>query len=127
MTKKLRDIIYNKTQGRCAYCGELLVNDWQVDHIEPKVNFEVYYPGENVNDIKNLFPTCRICNHYKRSLGLFAWREYMLLFHLRLKKLPKNTQVYETQKRKIYMQTIADKYKITIDKPFNGIFYFETL
>lgn len=51
----------------------------------------------------------------------------MLNFHLRLAKLPKNTNVKATKKRIIYMNTIADLFDIKIDKPFSGVFYFEKL
>lgn len=48
-------------------------------------------------------------------------------FHLRLKKLPKNTKNENTKKRIEYMNDIANMFGITIDKPFNGVFYFETI
>ena len=51
----------------------------------------------------------------------------MSTFHTRLAKLPKNTNSDKTLKRIEYMNTIAEAFNITIDKPFNGVFYFETL
>lgn len=37
MKKSDREKIFNKYDGRCAYCGEALVKGWHVDEIEPVV------------------------------------------------------------------------------------------
>ena len=37
MTKKDRQIVFDKYNGKCAYCGCELVKGWHVDHIEPIV------------------------------------------------------------------------------------------
>ena len=42
--------------------------DMQVDHLMP------LKLGGN-DDIKNLMPTCRMCNHYKRANPLESWRK----------------------------------------------------
>ena len=122
-----RELIYNKFNGLCAYTGKPLEKDWQVDHIFPKGNFKYKNIGgfEDVNNIDNLLPTLKIVNHYKRCLDLEEFRKYMLSFHLRLAKLPKNTNVKATIRRKVYMYKIAEVFNITIDKPFIGKFYFE--
>ncbi len=49
----------------------------------------------------------------------------MMDFHNRLAKLPKTTSVDATKRRKVYMQNVADAFDITIDNPFDGVFYFE--
>ena len=37
ISKKTREIVYNKYNGHCAYCGcEIEMKDMQVDHIVPK-------------------------------------------------------------------------------------------
>jgi len=134
MKKIDRKIIFNKFNGLCAYTGKMLGHDWQVDHIQPckhtwgekekRVNPNVII---GTHKIDNLFPAIKIINHYKRDSSLEEFRKSMMTFHLRLKKLPKNTIVQRTKKRIIYMNTIADLFDITIDKPFNGKFYFETI
>jgi 5-methylcytosine-specific restriction endonuclease McrA len=128
MKKADRDKVFNKYGGKCAYCGCDLDNTWQVDHAISKFySFMI----EDINHISNLMPACKKCNHYKRSLCIdrtdthIGFRDYLKSFHKRLAKLPKNTQVKRTQQRKIYMQDIADRYGITVEKPFSGIFYFE--
>ena len=129
MAKK-RDIIKNKFNGLCAYSGTPLEDDWQVDHIKPKIMYSIGscpYQG-NPNDIDNLIPAQRIINHYKRSLPLEKFKSWYLGgLHLRLKKLPKNPKTELAKKRKEYLLKIASYFDITEDKPFSGKFYFETI
>lgn len=35
LNKKQRELVYNKYNGKCAYCGCNLPTRWHVDHIEP--------------------------------------------------------------------------------------------
>lgn len=139
ISKKLRQEVYEKYNGLCAYTGQPLEDDWQVDHVTSKIKhtWDTYYKGgdidsikeelKKVHDIENLLPACRIINHYKRSLDLEGFRRYMTDFHKRLKKLPKKTNVPRTQKRKDYMYRVASLFGITEEQPFCGVFYFETL
>lgn len=174
MTSSLRQQVYDKFNGKCAYTGLPLEDDWQVDHMHSKRMYktilihEAHYknietseiisvdeffkkidncdrqsrfgiiskwkhfplktkPHTSVNNIENLMPSLRIVNHYKRELDLEGFRKYMLNFHIRLSKLPKRTAVFETEKRKIYMQKVADAFGITVDNKFDGIFYFEKI
>lgn len=121
MKAKDRQSIYDKYGGHCAYCGCELKDKWQVDHIISKHYWKYTFPEDvkGMDNIQNLMPTCCECNHYKRSLCIedgrntIGFRTYMLNFHKRLSKIPKKTIVTRTQKRKIYMQIIADKYNIT--------------
>lgn len=136
ISKSLRAEVYNKYNGKCAYTGKELPGDWQVDHIE-SVSYSVnsaYYMGtpdeitqalDRINHIDNLLPALRIVNHYKRAKNLRQFRSYMMDFHKRLAKLPKNTSVDATKRRKEYMQKVADAFDITADRPFEGVFYFE--
>lgn len=105
MNKKLRQQVYDKYEGLCAYTGKPLGEDWQVDHMTSKLKHsyyvfdassveEVIKRRKEVDCIENLMPAIKIVNHYKRSLDLEGFRRYMLSFHKRIKKLPKKTQVY---------------------------------
>jgi 5-methylcytosine-specific restriction endonuclease McrA len=118
-------VIYERFGGLCAYTGVPLGEDWQVDHVTPSVHFRWLIAKGDKNNIDNLFPALRIVNHYKREKDLEQFRRFMLSFHLRLKKLPKKTRVNRTEKRKEYMHKVADAFGITIEKPFDGLFYFE--
>jgi len=139
---KKRDIVFAKYNGLCAYTGQPLESDWQIDHVKSKNNWKYFVAGEcakmqsyenrekrmkDVNNIDNLLPALRIVNHYKRAFDLEGFREYLLTFHLRLAKLPKTTNREKTKERIIYMNRIADLFGITVDKPFSGIFYFEQI
>lgn len=69
LTKGQRMTVYNKFRGHCAYCGcELEYKDMQADHIEP---LEL----GGADDMDNLFPACRSCNHYKNTFTVERFRE----------------------------------------------------
>lgn len=139
ISKKTRELVKGKFNGLCAYTGKPLGDDWQVDHITSvyKHSYGAFYRCgiiddiqediKQVHDIDNLFPSLKIVNHYKRSLDLEGFRRYMTDFHKRLANLPKTTRVPATEKRIVYMNNIAIVFDITIDKPFSGKFYFETI
>ena len=119
MKKELRLQIYNKYNGRCAYCGKKIeYKEMQVDHITPQnrvwaksedTNMK-WYGVSSVDDINNLNPACRRCNHYKRSLDLEGFREAILTLNERLKK--------------IYIVNVAIDFGLEL-KEFSGKFYFE--
>jgi hypothetical protein len=125
MNKKKRQQIYDKFGGLCAYTGQPLLDGWQVDHMEPHLYAFMYQ--RDANREENLVPALRIVNHYKRQKDLEEFRKYMLTFHQRIAKLPKNPIVGKSKKRKAYMLTLAELFNITPDNPFSGKFYFETL
>ena len=64
--------VYNKYNGRCAYCGkELSLHEMQIDHIKAKCQ-------GGSDDLENLNPSCRLCNHYKRSCTLDQFKNWLL-------------------------------------------------
>lgn len=139
MTKKTRQQVYDKFNGLCAYSGKPLDDKWQVDHAISKYQFGHTLYGKcltreeyntrlkEVDNINNLLPAIRRVNHYKRSMNVEQFRKYISTLHLRLAKLPKKTSLESTRKRIEYLNDIADLFGVTIDKPFSGVFYFETL
>jgi len=124
-----RQKIYNKFDGKCAYSGTPLEPDWQIDHIKPIIrtwNGKSMYKGDDTEE--NMVPCQKIINHYKRALPLEKFRTWYLGgLHERLKKLPKNPKTERSIKRKVYLLKVASYFDITPEKPFNGVFYFETL
>ena len=106
MKKEIRLQVYNKYDGHCAYCGNKIeYKDMQVDHIIPqRVN--------GSNDIENLMPSCRICNHYKRGYTLYQFKEWLL------------AGIIERIK-KIYIVRVAEKYGIITFHEWNKKFYYE--
>lgn len=138
ISKKKRQEVFNKFGGRCAYTGVLLEEgDWQVDHVLPRSSYVWFQPEDtrvrwgitmdSCDCIENLLPCVTIINHYKRGKDLESFRGYMKTFHVRLGKLPKKTSVPRTRDRIRYMHRIAELFGVSVDKPFSGVFYFETL
>ena len=107
MNKKDRLKVYEKYAGHCAYCGKPVeLSDMQVDHIEPKRK-------DGPDTMENYNPSCRRCNHYKRSLDLDGFRDYIKTLHERIAK--------------DYITKVGLDFGIVELKPFDGKFYFEKL
>ncbi len=65
-----RNVIWNKTQGRCAHCGRLTrACDQTVDHFIPRVDGGGF-------DTRNLMPLCRSCNTYRSDEPVNHWTYY---------------------------------------------------
>lgn len=110
INKKTREIIYLKYDGRCAYCGRhILYKDMQVDHFIPKREAEAKH--FSVDDISNLIPSCRMCNHYKRANKLKTFRRY-------IEEIPR--KLYKN-----YIYKVGVTYGNIIPKPQPVKFYFE--
>ena len=72
--KRIREVVYAKYNGHCAYCGcELEYKDMQVDHIESVYRTE-YHGKDTDNSIDNYNPACRACNFYKGTSTLEEFR-----------------------------------------------------
>lgn len=79
INKELRNKIYNKYDGHCAYCGkEIKYEEMQIDHLIPKRQAEIgKISWEEVESENNLMPSCRKCNNYKRCHKIETFREYI--------------------------------------------------
>ena len=84
LSKKTRQLVYEKYHGHCAYCGcELAYKDMQVDHVDPcyrndpesKTGNELKKSADELNQLDNLMPSCRMCNFYKSVSTLEAFRK----------------------------------------------------
>ena len=75
--KKVREAVYAKYDGHCAYCGKKLeYKDFQLDHLIPKQREHFKkYTEEQIECFENYMPSCRRCNHYKRAHTLESFRE----------------------------------------------------
>lgn len=79
--KAMREKLYFKYLGHCAYCGQPIeYKDMQVDHFAP-----VYLFGDNIK-LENLKCACRSCNHYKSTFTLSKFREQLSLIPSRLER-----------------------------------------
>lgn len=106
MNKKIREQVYQKYGGKCAYCGhEIELKEMQVDHILPK-----RLGGKDT--MENYNPSCRTCNHYKRATELEMWRTVFLGGLIECIK-------------KIYIVKVAEKYGMIEFHEWDNKFYFE--
>lgn len=105
--KEVRDEVFEKCSGHCAYCGEELQKSWHMDHVIP-----VVYGGPD--DIINLMPSCSKCNNYKNAWSLEEFRRQL--------------QMQVTRARKYSMNfRMAERYKQVVVQETPIVFYFETL
>ena len=116
MNKKERELIFNKYNGKCAYCGCELRKGWHVDHLEPIVrnwwNGTCEKP-ENEN-LENYNPSCASCNIQKNSYTLEQFRN-------NIKQFVSSLNQYSTQYK------FAKKYGLISENDVEVKFYFETL
>ena len=91
ISKSIREQVYQKYNGHCAYCGETIeYKEMQVDHFAP-----VYLFGDNI-DIKNLMPACRSCNLYKSTYTIEKFRNQLSEIPNRLSR---DSAIYKIAKR----------------------------
>lgn len=126
MTKKDREIVFNKYDGKCAYCGDPLVKGWHVDHLKAIVRNQKYdyIEGKWKNDgtcmkpenecMENYMPACASCNIMKSSSDLERFREVIGQFIQSLNQ-------YSTQYK------FAKRYGLIQEQQKPVVFYFETL
>jgi|SRR3990167_5909941 len=126
--KQIRELIFNKYGGRCAYCGVKLEKGWHVDEIEPvrRLYHDEYdhdrkkyirkivghrHP-ENLN-VDNQNPACASCNINKHSDSLEEFRGLIegFMYHL---------NNHSTQYK------IAKRYGLVVETNKPVKFYFET-
>lgn len=127
--KKERKAVFDKTNGRCAYCGcDLSGIKWQVDHIINKRNYAHYFanmpnripsflkhltPGD-CEHIDNKLPACASCNNYKSTFDLELFRNELGCIVQRLND-------YQPTYR------LVKRFGLLQETPKPIVFYFETL
>lgn len=111
-SKKKREAVYAKYDGHCAYCGRAIdIKDMQVDHFFPLRAWGIEDAG--TDNISNLMPSCRMCNHYKRANSLETFRRYIA-------EIPRKLRENYIYKVGIAYGNVAEH-----DKPIT--FYFEQM
>lgn len=111
LNKELRQNVYDKYGGRCAYCGcELDFENMEIDHIysfsQGKKHNTTY-----INHPSNLLPSCTLCNNNKGNLSLEDFRHKIVETFMRISTSPK----YQ----------FCKKYGFFTDSLWDGKFYFE--
>jgi 5-methylcytosine-specific restriction endonuclease McrA len=125
MKKADREFIFNKYDGRCAYCGCELVKGWHVDEIKPVRRKQVYdkVKGKWVYDgtcrhpkrfcLDNQNPACASCNINKHAMSLEKFRALVSGF---IVSLNRDSTQYK----------IAKRYGLIKEDIKPVSFYFET-
>lgn len=109
-SKALRQTVHEKYNGHCAYCGrKIAYKDMQVDHFLPLRAWGIEDAG--TDDIANLMPSCRMCNHYKRANSIETFRRY-------ISEIPRKL-------RENYIYKVGIVYGNVIEHEKPIIFYFE--
>lgn len=120
MNKLSRQEIAAKTNGLCAYCGQVLPKRFHIDHVKPILRNwtedELSGAGRTrgSNEIDNLLAACPRCNLRKGQLSVQSFREEL-----------------EAQTARLYRDSAA--YRLALDygeviETGDGIrFYFETI
>lgn len=116
LSPKVREAVYYKYEGHCAYCGkELTPKEFQVDHLIP-IQRERFgkHTAEQLERFENYMPSCRVCNGYKRAHSLETFRTMIEEIP---KKLDRDSCIYR----------IGKKYSLLEEHPRKLEFYFETI
>ena len=124
--KPNRQQVYQKYNGRCAYCGDPIeFKAMQVDHIIPQRNFEWHLRNNHkipvflshltlvdLNHIDNLAPACRSCNKFKDTHCIETFRCEV---EQQIKRLRDAKPTFR----------LAERYGLIECKPKAVVFYFE--
>jgi 5-methylcytosine-specific restriction endonuclease McrA len=132
MTKSDRQKVFDKYNGKCAYCGCELGKGWHVDHVQPVVRlyenakvqtgpnswdwqYKTKYKGMQYPDrdtIENALPACASCNINKHGDSIEGFRTT-------IKKFVDSLNLYSVQYK------IAKRYNLVQETGSKVIFYFE--
>lgn len=100
LSKEERMSIYKICNGRCAYCGcKIEYKDMQVDHVKP-----LRIGG--TDEMSNMLPACRSCNHYKATLDVEGFRKYLSGMH---KRLVRDSVAYQVAERFGIVNHVSDE------------------
>jgi hypothetical protein len=139
MTKQERNVVYEKYNGKCAYCGCELQKGWHVDHVEPirrgwrykldkngkrikkdskgyytEYEKEYYELHPERNTLDNYLPSCPSCNINKHGDTIEEFRE--------------NIQGYlNSLNLRMVQYKMVKKYGLIKETNEPVVFYFETV
>lgn len=117
MKKEIRKQVYEKCRGRCAYCGEqITLKTMQIDHIRAKRIFSVGartdIPDYDVDDMRNLNPSCRPCNNLKHWYTVEEFRKII------------ETQIEKARRYSVNFRT-GERFGLIHSKERPIVFFFE--
>lgn len=111
-----REYLFNKTNGKCGYCGEPLEKGWHVDHVKPVVR----HPFTKVMDyperdcLENKIASCPSCNINKSSDSVDGFRRRIAMG-------------VESMNKRMVQYKMAKKYGLVEETGIKVKFYFENL
>ena len=103
--KKVRQQIFNKYGGHCAYCADFLGKRFTIDHIQAR-------SMEGKDEIYNYNPCCYSCNSSKSSYSLEQWRQRL-------------ESKYDRLMRGSSHFRILSRFRVILKAKDKVIFYFE--
>lgn len=121
MNKKIRQQVFDKYNGKCAYCGCHLQKGFHVDHI--KAAFHNWTDEEmsrilkverGEDSIENYNPSCPRCNRWKATFTLEQFRNEI---SLQIERLQKSSPQFR----------MAIDYGLLVETKKDVKFYFETI
>ena len=133
LTKKQRQIVWNKSGGYCWYCGnQLPERGWHADHFEPVIRelTRVKNPAGSMyshrtvcsgamhkaaNDtIENMVPSCAPCNNFKFTFPVEDFRQEL------------EAQIDRARRSSVNFRN-AERFGLIEIKPAKVIFWFEKM
>lgn len=68
--RRIRQKIFEKSNGYCYYCGRPLTKSWEIDHKRP-------LSKGGSNKTPNLVASCHKCNRLKADMTVGQFRQYV--------------------------------------------------
>jgi hypothetical protein len=125
MTKHVRDKIYAKYKGKCAYSGTDLEANWTIDHVIPKSLYKAC-GMDGVDNIDNLMPCQDVINVFKSDMTVLEFKQLLSGLHLTILKLAiSRTKDRDELRKNLLLIRLAYYFGITAVNPFSGKFYYE--
>jgi len=116
-----RELIFKKTNGRCAYCGCELKTGWHLDHVIPaRRDFDrgklkkINYKNKELDSADNKFAACPSCNINKHSMPIEEFRLTILKF-------------VDSLNERIVQYKIAKRFGLITETNKKIVFYFEEI
>lgn len=129
-TKKQRGIVWDKSGGKCWYCGCDLLKGWHIDHLEPIIRDTIIIPDTSdsqyshksvstgkclrphLDTIENMVPSCAPCNLFKSVYDVEFFRQEIAAQRERVRKSSSGFR-------------IAERFDIIEVKDIPVVFWFE--
>lgn len=113
ISKKSRQLVFDKSGGVCWYCGCELKKGWHADHFYPiRRNSDGTCMNPESDNLDNMVPSCPQCNRLKSSMSVEDFRGTIEMFVSSLNN-------YSTQYK------FAKRYGLVTETGNPVVFWFE--